>query len=545
MEKFYSNLRALGAVRLAMLGGIGLAVLVAVALVAGVGLRPQMTTIYSGLDPAEAGRVVAEIEGMGIPVSVGFDGSVVSAPAADVARIRMALAEKGLPAAGGIGYELFDGENGLGLTSFMQRMNRLRAMEGELSRTVQTLSGVAAARVHLVLPDREAFSSTAPTPTASVVVRMRGAAPLERSRAHAIRHLVSSSVPGLSPTAVTVLDASGEVLLSEDSGSMGEATSGGSRASFEARMVRNVEKMLAARLGPGNVRVQVSAEMDLRREVTRSRRFDPDGRVIRSTQTVEERQKSTDGEADMPTTVEQNLPEAALLSGTTGAGNSSSSERTEETVNYEISTVESEVVREPGELKRMSVAVLVNEAPVTDANGEVTWQARTPEELEAIGNLVRSAVGYDEGRGDVVAVESLRFVDLALSTEFPEPSFGDMISQNLGTILKWTVLAVLAGMLILFVLRPLVGRVAAAGEPEVVAGAQASGTAAAGATDSSSQEAAENGEGAEAGEAGSAGGSQPITIPSRGDEDVLAQMRSAVDAAPDEALAAVRAWLRE
>src|SRR3546814_7385874 len=138
----------------------------------------------------------------------------------------------------------------------MQRMNRLRAMEGELARTVQTLNGVDAARVHLVLPDREAFSSTAPTPTASVVVRTRSVAPLERSKAYAIRHLVSSAVPGLEPASVTVLDSNGDVLLAEDGGAAGEAAEGGSRAAFEARMVRNVEKMLAARLGAGNVRGQ-------------------------------------------------------------------------------------------------------------------------------------------------------------------------------------------------------------------------------------------------------------------------------------------------
>ncbi|HEV7371665.1 flagellar basal-body MS-ring/collar protein FliF [Arenibaculum sp.] len=466
MGSLVDNLRTLGRARVAALAVVGLGIVAAVAAMALLLSRPHMTTLYSGLDPAEAGRVVKAVEEIGVPVSAAHDGTSVQVPQADVARVRMLLAEKGLPSAGGVGYELFDSDKPLGITSFMQKMNRLRAMEGELGRTIETLSGVEAARVHLVLPDREAFSREAPTPTASVVVRMRGGG-LDRRQALAIRHLVSAAVAGLKPAAVTVLDANGDVLLAEDDGTASAVVrSEGLRVGTEARLARAVEQMLAARLGPGNVRVQVAADLETKREIVRTQSFDPESQVVRSTQTVEEQERSTDTETEPPTTVAQNLPQNEVEARTDSARSSETS-REEQTVNYEISSVQRESVIEPGDIRRLSVAVLVNGSWTTAADGSRVYEDRSPEELERLANLVRSAVGFDSARGDTVTVETLRFVDPMLAGEpaGAAQTILDTLSRNVMTLIQWVVLLIVTVLAILLGLRPLIQRVFPKPEP--------------------------------------------------------------------------------
>jgi flagellar M-ring protein FliF len=447
-----------------MLGGIGVLVLVAIGWLAWEASRPKMAVLYSGIAPAEAGQIVSQLEALGIPVSSNFDGSAIQVPAPDVARARMALAEKGLPTASGVGYELFDADNGLGLTTFMQQMNRLRAMEGELGRTIATLSGVDSARVHLVLPEREPFARTTPTPTAAIVVRMRGGFGLDRQQARAIRHLVAAAVPNLKPADVTLLDAAGEVLLTEGDDVPGQGPSDGLRASLETRLAKAVEDLLVPRFGRGNIRVTVAADLDMSHEVVRTERFDPEGQVPRSTQTVEERQTSSDGTGDLPTTVQQNLPEAQLP-GTPqpgGPATSSQSQRTEETTNYEISAERREKVREAGELRRLSVAVLVNGRHEADADGTSKYTPRSPEELDSVTALVRTAVGASQDRGDVVTVQNLEFADLLPTGPEDGPGFfGSGWPNLLVTLVQWLVVLGIAALLIFFLLRPLLERLTA------------------------------------------------------------------------------------
>lgn len=467
VSSLIDNLRMLGRGRLVALAATGVGIVAAVAAMAILLSRPQMATIFSGLAPAEAGRVVKAIEQIGVPVSVGYDGTVVQVPQSDVARVRMALAEQGLPATGGTGYELFDTDKPLGITSFMQKVNRLRAMEGELARTIETLSGVEAARVHLVLPDREAFTRDAPTPSASVVVRMRGGAVMERRQALAIRHLVSAAVAGLRTSAVTVLDSSGEVLVAEEDGAgMAVARADGLRAATEARLSRAIEQMLNARLGQGNVRVQVAADLETKREVVRSQSFDPESQVVRSTQTVEEQERSIDTQTEPPTTVEQNLPQTEVVAGQDSSSSSTETTRQEETVNYEISSVQRESVQEPGDIRRLTVAVLVNGTWRTAEDGTSVYEPRSAEELGRIEGLVRSAVGFDERRGDTVTVENLQFVDPAI--EVPEVAAGeqilDTLSRNIMTLIQWVVLLIIMTLVILLGLRPLIQRLFPAAE---------------------------------------------------------------------------------
>lgn len=463
MKALLDNLKALGTRRLLILGGVGILVLAAIGWLAWEASRPKLAVLYSGIAPAEAGRIVSQLEGMGIAVTSNFDGSTIQVPAPDVARARMALAEKGLPSASGVGYELFDADNGLGLTTFMQQMNRLRAMEGELGRTIATLSGVDSARVHLVLPEREAFARTTPTPTAAVVVRMRGGFGLDRQQARAIRHLVAAAVPNLKPTDVTLLDAAGEVLLTEGDDAPGQGVSDSLRAGLETRLAKAIEDLLVPRFGRGKVRVTVAAELDMNREVVRTERFDPEGQVPRSTQTVEERQTSSDGTGDLPTTVQQNLPEAQVPGvPQPPGGTASQSQRTEETVNYEISAERRERVREPGELRRLSVAVLVDGRRETDADGTSRYVPRGQDELDAVTALVRTAVGANADRGDVVTVQNLEFADLLPAG--PDDGggfFGGSFATLLMTLIQWAAVAGIAALLILYVLRPLIERLTA------------------------------------------------------------------------------------
>ncbi|CAO3459321.1 Flagellar M-ring protein FliF [Azospirillum argentinense] len=468
MTGLIDNLRTLGRTRLLVLAGTGVGIVLAVATMAVLLSRPHMTPLYTGLEPAEAGRIVKAVEAMGVPVSAAFDGTAVQVPEAEVPRLRMLLAEKGLPSRGGIGYELFDTDKPLGITSFMQRMNRLRAMEGELARTIETLSGIEAARVHIVLSDREEFSRAAPTPTASIVVRMRGRAPLERRQALSIRHLVSAAVPNLKPSAVTVLDASGEVLLTEEDGdARSSAKVDGLRAGHETRISRAIEQMLVARLGQGNVRVQVAVDVETKREVVRSQSFDPNSQVVRSTQTVQEQDRSLDSTGEPPVTAEQNLPQREVRAQSQNNRSSSDSKRQEETVNYEISNVARETVIEPGDIRRVSVAVLVNGTWATAQDGTRSYEARSPEELQRITELVRSAMGFSEARGDRVTVDNLEFVNLApeLGAREPMAEIVDTLSRNVMTLIQWVILLVLCGLLIVLGLRPLIRRVFPAPEP--------------------------------------------------------------------------------
>ena len=483
MTGLIDNLRTLGRTRLLVLAGTGVGIVLAVATMAVLLSRPHMTPLYTGLEPAEAGRIVKAVEAMGVPVSAAFDGTAVQVPEAEVPRLRMLLAEKGLPSRGGIGYELFDTDKPLGITSFMQRMNRLRAMEGELARTIETLSGIEAARVHIVLPDREEFSRAAPTPTASIVVRMRGRSPLERRQALSIRHLVSAAVPNLKPSAVTVLDASGEVLLTEEDGdARSSAKVDGLRAGHETRISRAIEQMLVARLGPGNVRVQVAVDVETKREVVRSQSFDPNSQVVRSTQTVQEQDRSLDSTGEPPVTAEQNLPQREVRAQAQNNRSSSDSKRQEETVNYEISNIARETVIEPGDIRRVSVAVLVNGTWATAQDGTRSYEARSPEELQRITELVRSAMGFSEARGDRVTVDNLEFVNLApeLGAREPMAEIVDTLSRNVMTLIQWVILLVLCGLLIVLGLRPLIRRVFPAPEPvaaEAAAPALAAGAA--------------------------------------------------------------------
>ncbi|MBO1076057.1 flagellar M-ring protein FliF (plasmid) [Roseomonas marmotae] len=395
-------LARLGPVKLGAMAAVAAAAILAVVLVA---RAPQATNglLYAGLEPSEAGRIVARLEEMKVPVEARGDGTVL-VPAEQVARLRMQLAGEGLPRQGGAGYELLDQANPMQMTSFMQRIQRVRALEGELARTIITMQGVRSARVHIVLPERESFSRDAPPPTASVTVITATGQRLGASQASAIRLLVAGAVPRLRQEDVSVVDPSGIVLAADGGSGAVAGRIGELRQAQEQALRQAVLDLLEPIVGRGRVRTVAAVEIEGARTVARAETYDPMGQVERGRQSQTEAESSEDGRGQQPVTVGQNLPNQQT--GGTAQRSASTAQRSNETINYEISSKVEETTREPGAVKRVSIAVVVD--GVTGPDGEV--QERPREELERLAALVRSAVGFDEKRGDRVTVDTLRFI---------------------------------------------------------------------------------------------------------------------------------------
>ncbi len=423
---------------------------------------PEMSLLYGDLDSQDSGQIVSLLEQQNVPYKLGPNGTQIYVPGNQVGRLRLSMAEQGLPNGGSIGYEIFDRSDGLGTTNFVQNVNHLRALEGELARTIQSIGDVKRARVHLVMPKRELFSRDRQEPSASIVVTMDGNRRFDRHQVAAIQHLVAAAVPGLKPRMISIVDNQGSLLArgSDDQSAEANAnTAEEMRAAYERRVTRTIEELIERYVGPGNVRAEVRIDMDFDRITENAEIYDPDGQVVRSTQTVEESSDNQEGGDADAVTVANNLPDAEL-GGLDGGGAQSRTARTEETVNYEISRTVRTHVRETGEVRKLSVAVLVNGSYIENEEGDVVYQERAPEELEKLQALVRSAVGFDEARGDSLEVVNMRFYDL--ETEI-ETTAGKLVmgftQAEIMRIVELLVLGVVAILMLLFVIRPLITRV--------------------------------------------------------------------------------------
>jgi len=460
VQAILDNLKSLGWKRLSILGGTGIALLLVLLVGLNVLTSRDYISLYRDLSPADAGRIIETLEQAGIPARADVSGTAVSVPSDAMAAARMELAGAGLPGDGTPGWELFDDASGLGMNSFMQRVNRLRALEGELARSIQTIDGIDAARVHLVLPEREPFSRERPRPSASVIVR--GSREVSTRSARSIRALVASAVPDLAGSQVTVLSGTGETILADDGEAGSEASLQSARAQIEDRLGQRISQILTARVGAGNARVQVSVDLSTEREVLQQRTYDPDQRVVRSTETREE--STQDQRATGEVGVADNIP--AALADDVPRGNTNSSNSTNEIVNYEIGGTTSEIVREPGEVQKISVAVLVNGIYNVADGGDVAYKERDEAELKRLEALVRSAIGFDETRGDSVEVVSLRFMDYSMDVGEPiVGGFMTSVSENMGTLLRGLFALALVGAVLFFGVRPTLNRIL--GVPEL------------------------------------------------------------------------------
>jgi flagellar M-ring protein FliF len=420
---------------------------------------PQMVPLFTDLPPDDSASIIKDLERQAVPYLLKNDGTIILVPQDKVARLRMKLAESGLPKGGGVGYEIFDKTDALGSTTFVQNINHLRALEGELARTIRSIDRVQAARVHLVLPERPLFSRDKVDATASIVLKVRGT--LEPQQVRAIRHLVATAVNGMRPDRVSVIDETGKLLAdgATPDNPMNGASSDERKLAYENRLRSEVETIVSSVVGPGHARVQINADFDINRITQTSDKFDPDGRVLRSSQTREEQSASTDNNQGAVSAGTE-LPGGKQQAD--GASKGDNSRKTEEIVNYEISRVTKTEVTEAGRINRISAAVLVDGNYTKNDKGELAYQPRPKEEIDRIAALVRSAIGFDAKRGDQVEVVNLRFAETTPSPINEVTGWMSYLQFTKDDIMRGAemgVMALLSLVVMFMVVRPLVRRI--------------------------------------------------------------------------------------
>lgn len=475
MDSIFEALKKLGPARLAILMATLLGLILFLVFIAARSSSPSMTLLYNGLSTSDSTEITAKLDLSRIRYSLSDDGSEVRVNRDDVGRARILLAEEGLPRGGSMGYEIFDQKQGFGTTNFVQNLNQLRALEGELARTVMAIDTVRTARVHIVMPERQLFSRDTRPATASVFVSLRNGQNLSAEQIMSVRHLVSASVPQLKPGAVAIIDSSGALLArADDAQNEGNLTPNNTeemRQKFERRMTQTVEDIVGRIVGYGKVRASISADLDFSVLTRNSEIYDPEGQVVRSTQSVSDEQSDTTGGGNQAVTVENNLPGLPGAGGTGGGGGISST-RSEEVTNFEISKSVESLIRESGEVQKLSIAVLVDgkyetAPPTADAAADAAtaepvtaYVPRTQAELDQIAALVKSAVGFDESRGDKIEVVNMQFAPIDMAAA----DTGDLIfglpKQELLSIAETLTLSIVAVLIILLVLRPLVSHIA-------------------------------------------------------------------------------------
>lgn len=409
---------------------------VAVAGFAWMASRPDMAMIYGGLDSAQAGEVMAGLDRSGVAYEVRGDSIWVESGQRD--RLRMDLAAQGLPASGSAGYELLDGMSGFGTTSQMFDAAYWRAKEGELARTILALPNVKTARVHLAVEAARGYRREAKN-AASVTLATNGQ-PISREQADALRYLVSSGVPGMQPDSVTVIDSERGIVASSGT------ETGTDRA---AEMKRNVERILEPHVGVGNAIVELNLDLVTETESLTEQRFDPDQRALIS-QVTEETSDQSNSTANGAVTAASNLPDGQENQ---GDGNQSARSENRQQANYEVSRVTREVMRQPGSTRRLTVAVLLNGVTQPDANGDPQIVPRPDAELEALRELVASAVGFDEARGDLITVKSLPFAAIGENGTLAAAGLLDRL--NLNSLIRVALIGLFALAIAILLLRPI------------------------------------------------------------------------------------------
>lgn len=441
MRDFVSSWKKIGINRQIVIVAATVGVFLTVLTMGRLATTPSMSLLYGGLERSTAGEIVQSLEQEGVSYKIQGDTIFVDSTHRD--RLRMTLASQGLPSNPSSGYELLDNLSGFGTTSQMFDAAYWRAKEGELSRTISSNVNIESARVHIANGTTNPFQRDAePTASVSIVSKHDN---LPGSSAVAIRHLVASAVGNLSIENVTVVDSAGRLLGTNDDF---EANALAEKKAETYR--KKVERLLEARVGRGNVLVEVSVDTVSETEAIRERTFDPESRVAISTDTQETSSNSTStGRSQV--TVASNLPD-----GDAGGTDESQSQNNEtrEVVNFEVSEVERQITKVPGEVKRLTVAVLVNDVQ-TNNGDNITSEPREEAELASLRELVESAVGYDEGRGDKITIKSMQLSETIPSAPLAAASGFDLSSVDIVSISQFVILAVVAIILGVFVIRPI------------------------------------------------------------------------------------------
>jgi flagellar M-ring protein FliF len=554
LDQLLSGLQRFGIGRLAAIIGVAAGVAAALAaLVLHLGAEPK-ALLYSNLDLKEAAQISQALDAAGIKYEAKGDGSTIMVPRDKVASTRLMLSTKGLPTSGSMGYEIFDNSNVLGQTDFVQNLNRQRALEGELARTIRSLDGVTFARVQLVLPKRQMFEDEAEEPSASVVVGVGGREP-GSEQVRALQNLVAGAVPNLKPDRVTIVDQNSKLLGGGAGESGATQMADDQRSAIEEKIRKRVRELVEGVVGTGKARVQVTADIDMNQTTTQEEKFDPDGQVVASTQTTEENSKQNQPETAGQTSASANVP------GTPGANststNASASGKTQETTNYDVTKTTKTTIEAPGAIKRLSIAVAVDGATPVGPDGKAgAYAPRSAQEMQHIDQLVKSAVGYDTTRGDQVSVINVRFDrDAVGGTASTGSKMFDFDKNDMMRGAELLVLAAVAALIIFFVVRPLlaaaggVGGAAAAVQGLIAgpAGGGAAGGMAGGVQGQLTYD-------AQTGEARALPHPAPSEIDQRLDiAKIEGQVRGSsvrnvaefVEQHPDESISILRTWLHE
>lgn len=418
----------------------------------------EMHILYSNLDIQDSNKIVQEIEGRDIPYELAAGGTTIKVPKEQVLKLRVSLAQDNIPNKGSVvGYEIFDKEESLGSTSFLQNVKLLRALEGEIIRTIESFDQIEKARVHLVVPKKELFSKERQEPRASVVLKLKGGKTLQKQEVDSISHLVASSVPELDVANITIVDTKGKSLkLSQkdnESGSYASNQNDERKIALENKYKRIIEDLLEKTLGTGKVNAQVNLEMNFDRVVSNSEYYDPDGSVLRSSQSIEDKERTPagGGEDSQDASVANNLPGGA--GGGEGGSNFATLSRTDETKNYEISKTVTNQIKDSGAVQKLSVAVLVDGTYKKDETGKDIYTPRTTEELSQIENIVKVAVGFSETRKDQLQVVNMPFTqDLA---DLEQEGMKDWIKDQLPSLIQTIVIATVTIVILIMVIRPI------------------------------------------------------------------------------------------
>lgn len=453
LKRVSSGLLALGWRRLVALGLTGLTVFLLVAVSSYFLTRPQREVVYSGLDQQDVTRIGAALDDAGISFDVNVTGDAVLVDYGKAAKARMLLAQKGLPRSESAGYELFDKLGSLGLTTFMQQVTKVRALEGELARTVQLIDGVRAARVHLAMRNDSSFRSEGDQATASVIIRADRDTGLHA--ANAIRHIVAAAIPGLAPNQVTVMSADGSILTSNDDPA---SASGQTLMDMERTLAGDTEQRIAKTLTPflgaDNYRISVSAKLNADKRQISETEFDPNSRVERSVRVIKESGEAQNANGAAGVTAEQNVPVEEAPKGS-GENSSEKKDRKEELTNYEINSKSVSTTSQGYLIDRLSVAIVVNKAQLKKLLGDGATDETVTAKLAELQSLAASAAGTLEKRGDTIQLTAIDFIDGELTPEAPaDEGLGALVAAHLSSIINAAAVIVVTVLVLLLGVRP-------------------------------------------------------------------------------------------